>query len=242
MKSRLLTTVFEDLEAENAKRFERHFRETLDLSEEHRQRCLSAIAEVRAARMKVQANLIVENLAKETGLPSTTLEHSLSIMGFWIDALINESIPEGDQCLWKDDLLEAGWLDPAKLSVFVALLEQLESLSPELHFQSVRQRTSGGVLPRFQALGCTVEVRPIRKTRFRCGESVDSFAPEFLGTVLVASMHVGVDVGPVEDFYFQADEADIDTMIDSLRATKKEMAALRRFLRLEHSARRNADD
>jgi hypothetical protein len=98
------------------------------------------------------------------------------------------------------------------------------------------------VLPFFKSLGCTVEVRPIRKDVFRWGQSVETYAPEILGTVMVASIHIGVDEGAMEDFYFQASERDIDNIIDSLRVAKKEMTAMREYLRLDSTGNIHRND
>lgn len=241
MRSKLLSTVFDDPEASNAKRFERHLRETMSLTEVHRNRCIAALSDVKSARTDTQTKLIVEALAEETGVSHSILEHALSILSFWTDALISDSLPGEDYSLWCSDLSDLGWIDDGQRSEFNSMLDRLIDLSSEMLLQSKERSATGGVFPRFQSMGCTVELRPIRKRLFRWGESVEGFQPEILGTVLIASVSIGVDDGPVRDFYFQADETDIDNIIDSFRAAKKEMAAFREHIRLDQLERVNPD-
>ncbi len=233
MKSRLFTTVFDDPDAEKAKAFAKHLRELLDLSEKDRQVCVDSYPEIKAARSPTEEHKLVSELASRSAIPRHTLVHALTVVNFLVDALLSEAFPDDDYEHWADDLRELGWVDGNSQPVFDALLERLISARSELQFQQLERGATGGVLPCFNSLGCTVEVRPIRKEILRWGQPVDTYTPEILGTVAVASIHIGVDVDTAKDFYFQADEQQIDNIIDSLRAVKKEMTALRDFLRLD---------
>ncbi len=233
MESRLFTTVIDDPNADGAKKFARHLRETLDLSEEHRQVCVDSYPEVKATNTSTQEQKLVAELASRSGIPHHTLIRALSVVDLLVQALLNEALPDDDYEHWADDLRELDWVDGNSQPVFAGLLEQLISVRTELQFQQRERSTTGGVLPVFKSMGCTVEVRPIRKETFRWGEPVDTYAPEILGTVMVASIHIGVDEGAMKDLYFQANEENIDNIIDSMRATKKEMTAVREFLKLD---------
>ena len=92
-------------------------------------------------------------------------------------------------------------------------------------------------MPTFTRLGVTVEVRPVRGERYHWGTPVEDYEPEMLGSIEIASINIGVDEGTPKDLYFQADENDLDDIISSLRAAKKEMAALREYLGLDASSR-----
>ena len=242
MKSRLFATIFDDPNAENAKTFARHLRETLDLSEKHRQVCLDSYPEVKATRTENQHRKFVSELVSRSAIPHHTLVNALNVIGFLADALLNEAIPGDDYEHWADDLRELDWVDDNSQPVFDAMLERLVSARSELQFQQLERSTAGGVLPCFNSLGCTVEVRPIRKRIFRWGESVETYIPEILGTVMVASINIGVDEGVTKDFYFQAEERQIDTIIDGLRVVKKEMIAMREFLRLDSRGNVQSND
>jgi len=241
MKSRLLSTVFDDPDGDNAKRFARHFRETLGLSEDHRKACVAAFPQVKLTRTTTQESEVVSDLAARSGIPRPVFVHALNVANFFAEALLSDAIPVNDRELWADDLQELGWLDQESRPAFDALLDELTSELSNLQLRERERTAAGGVLPSFYSMGCTVEIRPIRKTIFRWGQDVAEYTPEILGTVTVASVHIGVDVGSTKDFYFQADDTDIDNMIDTLRAAKKEMAALREFLKLDSTHEVNTD-
>ncbi len=242
MRSRLFTTLFDDPDAEHAKTFARHLRETLDLSEEDRQFCVDSYPQVNATQTPTQERKLLSELAGGSTIPHHTLVDALNVVKFLADALLSDAFPDDDCEHWADDLRELGWVDDNSRPVFDAMLERLISARSELRFQQRERSTTGGVLPCFNSMGCTVEVRPIRKRIFRWGEAVDAHVPEILGTVMVASIHIGVDEGAVKDFYFQADEKQIDNIIDSLRVAKKEMGAVREFLRLDSGGNIQGND
>jgi hypothetical protein len=242
MQSRLFTTVFDNPEGDNAKTFARHLRETLQLGEERCRMCVDALPQLSNARTPTQEREFVSDLASKSGITRSTLAHALSVIKFLSDSLVVEGIPDNDSDLWASDLQELGWVDDELRLAFDSLLERLTSARSDLQFRKHERRATGGVLPCFTSLGYTVEVRPIREKIFRWGERVEEYEPKILGTVLVTSIHIGVDEGPTEGLYFQTDEEDIDNIIDSLRAAKKEMAALRKFLRVDSTGTINRND
>ena len=75
-------------------------------------------------------------------------------------------------------------------------------------------------------MGYTVEARPIRSGVYRRGTPVDEHNPEILGSVILASVHLGVDVGPCKDIYFQVDAEDVKNIIGTFQAIEKEMGLL----------------
>ena len=88
------------------------------------------------------------------------------------------------------------------------------------------------MLPVFKGCGVTVEVRSVREDFYQRGTPIEEFEPQVVDTTTVASINITVDEGPFKDMYFQADESDIDYLINMFQAAKKEMAALRAFLKL----------
>ena len=235
MKSRLFTTIFEDVQAqqtETAKAFARDLRETLELSDENREACFNVLPSVRLARTDSQQRELLDGLAHSSGVARHILVHALRVITLFADALLAKNIPDDDSTHWADDLLEAGLLTDNNRPVFESLLACLLDDLPDLRVQDRKLSTAGGVLPTFKSFGYTVEVRPVRKEIFHWGGKVEEYGPEILGTVTLASIHIGVDEGSVEDFYFQADKSAIDNMIATLMAAKKEMAVFREYLKL----------
>lgn len=232
MKSRVFTTIFEDPETDEAKQFTRHLEALLELSSEDREACLDALPGLRSARTETQQRELLDDLARSRGIERQKLVHAVAVVDFFVDALLANQIPDEDWTQWADDLLELGWLSKEKRPAFESVLSSLTGALPALRLQNRELSTAGGVLPTFKSFGYTVEVRPIRKEVFRWGRKVEEYVPNILGTITIASISIGVDEGPAKDFYFQADERDIDNMIATLMAAKKEMAVFREYLKL----------
>ena len=232
MKSRVFTTVFDDPETDKAKQFVRHLQALLELSSEDREACLDALPGLRLARTDTQEREFLDDLARSRCIERHKLVQAVAVLSFFVDALLAEETPDDDSTHWADDLRKLGWLSEEKRAAFESLLSRLTGDLPALRLQKREFTSAGGVLPSFKAFGYTVEVRPIRKEVFRWGRKVEEYEPQILGTVTVASIHIGVDVGPAKDFYFHADEIAIGNMIATLMAAKKEMAVFREYLKL----------
>ena len=104
MESRLFTTILDDSTSESALAFTRHLEELLQLSSDAREACLKALYKFRLARTKRQTRELIDAIADGQGVPAAAIQHSLSILGFLVDALLNESIPDDDHTLWAEDL------------------------------------------------------------------------------------------------------------------------------------------
>ncbi len=154
-------------------------------------------------------------------------------MDFFLDAFLIRDFPDSDWELWASDLEEAGHLDSTTRPVFEAMIASIRSeLATQVEPENRRRRAAAGVLPVFKGCGVTVEVRSVREDFYRRGNPIEEFEPQVVDTTTVASISITVDEGPFKDMYFQADESDIDYLISMFQAAKKEMAALRAFLKL----------
>jgi len=247
MKSRLLAAVSDDPESEGAKKLSRHLRDLITgLDDSTREICVAKLGEARKVRTEREREALMASIISDDPAERVKVEHSLSVLSFLVDALLSDSIPAGDHQLWGGDLEHLGWLDQGSRPVFDALLKKLISeCLPALRTQHRRLRTEAGVLPNFKSLGMTVEARAVNKDRYRWGMPLvgdGAYRPEIIGTAIIASVHVGVDEGYPEDFYFQMDETDIDNFMSSLRAAKLEIAALRSYLNLDAEGMVKKDD
>ncbi|MCH7960103.1 MAG: hypothetical protein IID08_08230 [Candidatus Hydrogenedentes bacterium] len=239
LRSRFLTGISDNLESEGTKKLKRHMRDLLTgLDDPTRDKCLAILGEMREMRTERQKDVLIDSIVSEDAAQRARVENSLSVLRFFMRALLHEDTPAGDDQLWADDLETLGWLDQKSRPVFETLLKKLTGeYLPALRVQDRRRKTEAGVLPNFKSLGITVEARAVRMDRFRWGmplEGDGEYHPEIIGTAMIASVHVGVDEGFPEDFYFQMDETNIDNFVGSLLAAKKEMLALRSYLNLDN--------
>ncbi len=125
MNSRLISTVFDDPEAEHAKAFSRHLRETLELGAEDRDVCLKHLPKIKMVQVPAERRILVDELASARNLPQHAVEHALSVANFLADALLSDEIPSEDRDSWGNDFQELGWIDGQTRPAFDAMLSDL---------------------------------------------------------------------------------------------------------------------
>lgn len=230
MAARLITLTFDDPSSDVARSFSRHLQDLLNLSEDDIDKCLEAMPAIRLTRTKTQQHNAIDLLANKCAAETHSVLHAISVINFFVDGLLSDQLPEKDHETWADDLIEKKLLEPEQAGKFRSIIDILVQNRSNMQRQADEQRSSAGVLPSFKTFGYTVEVRPVRKEVYHWGTELANYHPEILGTVQVASIHIGVDEGVVKDIYFQVDEAAVDEIISSLQAAKKDFEAFREYL------------
>ena len=95
-----------------------------------------------------------------------------------------------------------------------------------------RMRFETGVLPSFKGIGTTVEVRAVMATEYEWGKSVEEYTPALAEIVGVASIRIKLARSQPEAFCFQATNDELKILIDSLRATQKELQLLEQSIKI----------
>lgn len=101
-----------------------------------------------------------------------------------------------------------------------------EVVAPIVEKQEIIKRAAVGVLPSFKGFGATVEIRAALSSNFHFGDSSDQYEPRIGDLVPIASIALRVTRSEQENFFFQVDEKELITLIESLKATLKEMKTL----------------
>ena len=230
MKSRLIPAVFPDRDAEVSRVFRRDLNQLLSLSELDRSACLEALAQHRLARTTGHRKAHMDALMTSVEAERDSIENALSVLRFLLDALMKRDTPERDYDDWASDLLEYDLLANKHMSTFKQVVDYLVSkILPEVAPLIKERRAASGVLPVLASGSASVEMRAVRETLYRWGRPVDEYEPEVVGVTPIASIHICVDEGQVEDLYFQADEQDLEFLISMLLAAKKDIRALRAY-------------
>ena len=227
MKSRLFKLFFENRESDAGKAFERHLKEFLSLGEEVRTECLAELPKLLRPTTEYQSRQIVETVVQTCQIDQQAVEHAFSVLKFFVKALLSEDVPKDDHKNWAEDLVSLSDINDSERSAFEATIQNLVQRRSDLRIQDKTERARAGVLPCFTSMGVTVEARAVKEDRYRWGTPIDEYKPQIIGLTYVASVHIGVDVGLPEDFFFQLSQADLDDMINTLVATKKEIAAIK---------------
>lgn len=233
MKSRLISTVLNDPDSAGARTFARDLAVALALADEDRAACLNMLPSIRFAKTKRETQRLLERLVDDLQADRDKLQRALGVMDFLLAAFLSKDVPDSDWEFWGSDLEEMGQLDSSTRPVFEAMVTSIRSeLATEVEPETRRMQAAAGVLPVFQGCAVTVEVRSVRENSYSRGTSIEEFEPQVVDTTTMASVGIVLDMGPFKEVFFQADESDLDYLINVFQAAKKEMAALRGFLKL----------
>ena len=233
MKSRLITAILEDPNGSIASKFATHTKAALGVSDKDIALVVKALPDFMLAKSTAERRLLLEKLSKACSADLNVLVGTLNIFEFILASLMQEDLPQNEVDYWGGDLVEAKILSEADKAKFESLVKKvIAEVVPLLQPVSRRQRAQSGVLPAFSGLTFTVETRSVREKPYNRSLNVEEYAPKVVDVAFVASCHLAVDAGQIKDFFFQVSEEDIEVIIDILQAARKDMTALKGYLKL----------
>ena len=224
-----------DLADEENKKFATHLRQLLDVSDEARKACIASLADASLAETDTEREAVTVPLAKRTGLTHVEQNSVLNVLRFFalkmIHALEEESLKDDDPEKWGADLCALELITESERPAFVEALRSVEAdVLPRLKEERRRRFYTTGVFPHLKSLGTTVELRGIQEDEYDWSKSVEDYTPNFIGLTPVASIHIGLRKADPEDIYFQLDERDLERVIDSLVAVRKDIEELKKCI------------
>jgi hypothetical protein len=167
----------------------------------------------------------------------------MSVMRFFLEGLSNPQVPPNDYQSWVTDLRALDVLDDSTELVFTKVIDYIrQEILPCLDPEIKRRRAAGGVLPVLASSGATVELRAVRKERYRFGMPLLKYQSEILDVVPIVSIQIGVDFGHVKNIFFQAEEQELDYLIDMLTSAKQDMITFREFFHQKHLSKKHSDE
>ncbi len=225
MKSRLFARF--DPEHASNQPLRKHLRDLLGLSPSVRSSCIAALESLALGITDEDQRRATEALEAETKRSFIELAPALEVGRFFLQRMQDDRTRADSERDWAQDLVDLNFLSPPEVDPLVDFLCAIrKSVLPRVEEKARQRRYAAGVMPSLKAFGITVELRGVFETRFRWGTSVKEYASDVSSIVPVASIHVGVDAGPQTDFYFQADDNELQLLIDSLEAARLDMRAL----------------
>lgn len=232
--SRLFSS-FDPSDSDNAQ-FTKDLRALLDLTDEQAKALLEQFPAFRLARTPNRERQILDELEDLTKLSRLELSQSLNILTFFLDRLLADDVKEEttDTTLkhWVHDLATLNLISRGQQEVLLCrLIPIAQEIAPKFASEIARRQFAGGVLPTLRGCGTTVELRGVLKRPYKWGleGSQVQYEPEVTDLVGIVSIKLRVDEGEPSSFYFQVEEPELDLLIGSLTAAKKDLAALREF-------------
>ncbi len=231
MKSKLFS-VFDVSENEE---FAKHLKVLVSLPSDVFKRLADDTSQVWLAPSKKETRVVIEDVAKEVKLPSSTLNTAFSMSQYFLRQFLGpEKAAEDTPQAIVEDLKELNLISSEEEDKLLPLLVQLEKLVVNnLDLENLKKQTWQSSSPCVNAIDAAINYRPVFSESFEVDSNLEDFEPKCLGIVSVATITLGFDGGPVEQICFQADKRSLKILIDNLRSLEKEFQIADKYLRLK---------
>lgn len=233
MESIVVSEIFQDPESDSAKAFSRGLRKLVSLEDVQQKIILGGLSRFRLARTMGEEKQTVKELAAEAHLNIVEVNAVMNLLEFLLNRVLDTEIPDDDYEKWADDFGEVSVLSDSKeKKVFKGLLESVQVIAVNQVEPEVKRRKAAQANGPFLAsISVSTGILPVNEEKYKPFSS-DDYEPKMVDTVDFATVRLSIDGGPVKEIFFNAEEDSIDMIIDTLRAAKKDMAALRKFLKV----------
>ncbi len=132
-----------------------------------------------------------------------------------------------------DDLQELQLVQQEERVKFLELLRLLkDEITPKQQEQEIKRASESGVLPMLRGVGTTVELKGVRTENFHWGDSIDTYTPNFSGVVPIVSAAIVLDSGTPDRFTFQMTSRNLEDVLDSLQAARRDLVKLEEAIQL----------
>lgn len=233
MKSIVVNKIFQDPESDSAKAFSRHLRQLVSLKDEQEKIVLGGLPRIRLSRTTEETKKIVKDLAAEAKLNIVEVGGIMNLLGYLLNRVLDPDVPDEDYDKWADDLEEVSVLhDSKEKKYFKHLLESIQvSAVNKVESEIKRRKAAQAIGPTLESISISTGILPVNEEKFKLF-SPDDYEPKMVDVVAFATVNLFIDEGPFKEISFNAEEYDIDMIIDALRGAKKDIAALKKFLKI----------
>ncbi len=226
MKSKLFDNF--DPEEDRNKALQRDLGRFLGMSGPQRDACVAALGELAISYTRDASRQLMEKVQRETGCSGVTVEGVLHMLRYFLSRMVDLKTRDDEPQAWGEDLVSYSYLKPDETPIFIDHMDRIRrEIVPNVTAHLRQREYSAGVLPSLREIGITVELRAVREDIYHWTTPVDQYQPRIIDVVPVASIHIGVDTGYPEDFFFQVDENELQLLIDDFAAAKKDIMELR---------------
>ncbi len=234
MESIVVNSIFQDPESDSAKAFSRDLRKLISLTDVQNKIVLADLPRLRLARTNIETEQIIKEIAEETKLNVVNVNRVMILLKNILNWVLDTDVPDDDYEKWADDLEEISVLhDSEEKKVFKDLVENIQlSAVNQVEPEVKRRKAAQAKGPLFKSFSVSTGILPVNEGKYEKALSYDDYEPKMVDTVAFATIALVLHEGPFKEIFFNVEEYDIDIMLDALRAAKKDIAALRKFLKI----------
>jgi hypothetical protein len=229
MKSKLFSS-FDPSHKDNSD-FLLDFHSLMEASAQQREAVLESLPFLLKATTDKEMEVITNDLVDKTGLNRISIKRISAFLAFFVTQLNDDKINiKADTVdLWSSDLLSLGILKNEQSSDFCAFMQSTKKMIIDTILPQMKvDLYESGVLPRWKGIGTSVELRGVFDAEFHFGDVLSNFSPKLTSISPIISVVITLSGGDPERFSFQIKLSQLDLLIDSLEAARKQATILRK--------------
>jgi multidrug efflux pump subunit AcrA (membrane-fusion protein) len=210
--------------------FTRDLRLALLLDEKQRAEFLAELPALQLASTPYRRREILARLSGKIGLsPAETGDVARPLLHL-MRQLNDPDRPADDWSHWAGDLQQVSAIGESQRQTFESLIRSLKSSAEEVQPVAKRRSFVQRLAPTLGGVDAVAGVVGVTRGEYALGMRVEDYAPVVDDVVPMVALKLKLDDAPLEQLTIHLEETDLDLLVDSLAAAKKDVQALRRFL------------
>lgn len=234
MNSVIMSYIFRDPESQSAKDLVKDLQTFVSIDDGQRKTILDSLSLFRLSRTNNEDKKFLEELSSKIGLKLVTVDASIGLTKFLLDKILDSDIPNDDYEHWADDLEEAKALcTPDEKKTFGEIIENIKVIAVnEVEPETKRRKAAQNVGKGFRRISVSVGIFPVNDKPYIGLLSSNDYEPKIIDTVASATVSLSIGDEPTENIVFNLEEYGIDKLIEHLKAAKKDIATLKKFIKV----------
>lgn len=192
-----------------------------DFSDNQRRAFLPYIADIYKTETSADRQIVVEKALKEIG---GNAEENLKIINLLLYIYSSWNPMQDTPSNFVKDLEDLHLLPVEKRDETLAFILEFFSIIEADNNRRLKKIFAGSVLPSYVGIETIVDFRSIIKQPYDSiiGRNIEDYNPECVDFIPIILIKLERDASP-KTFEFQCEENDLDTLIESLQAVKKDL-------------------
>ncbi len=210
-------------------RFKEDLQFLWEVPDHQRKAILPHIAEIYKAETSADREIVLDRVMKEVG---GNVEDNLRIINLLLFIYSSWNPVQDTPSNFVKDLDDLHLLPVKERDEAMAFLLEFFSIIEADNTRRLKKMFAGSVLPSFIGVETSVDFRSVIKQPYgsTLDKRIENYNPECLDFIPIVLIQIERDTLSPKIFEFQCEEEDLDMLIMSLQATKKDLEASKKAL------------
>jgi len=215
MKSKFFSRF--NINDERNKEFVTDLRDFIGLEKKEADFLLSQVVPFSLCRYMYERDVLVEKIAKQRSLDLSRVKNSLAVLRFFLERIVDADFAGDSVDLWISDLKESEIMNSNEIGYFQNILKNVWSIAlNDYKMERKKENALIGVLPNFQGVSHSVELRGVLENDYHPGMDIKSYSPQIIDVVPIISIRIAIQSESQKEMIFQASKRDIQDLINDL--------------------------